>query len=191
MEVSALALGSWRTYERISREQAVAVMRAAQKCGATFLDDARYNDETWTAPIPTGYSEVVFGESFRAAGWRRDEVVVANKLWWEFWPEQSAVAELGASLTRMGFNHIDILYSWTAPDGPPIEEIVDSLGDLIRPAVQQWRKSREPRECLRRARRSSPTTSRSAPTSKARTRSRRSMLRAPPSSRHSFCTAAC
>ena len=42
-------------------------------------------------PFPTGYSEVVFGELFRAAGWVRDEVVVANKLWWEFWPEQDAV----------------------------------------------------------------------------------------------------
>ncbi len=88
IEVSALSLGSWRTYERIPREQGVAVMRAAMDAGITFLDDARYNDETGNAPIPTGYSEVVFGELFRKAGWRRDEVVVSNKLWWEFWPEQ-------------------------------------------------------------------------------------------------------
>jgi aryl-alcohol dehydrogenase-like predicted oxidoreductase len=83
IDVSALSLGSWRTYERIPREQGLAVMKAAQEYGIDFLDDARYNDETGTAPLPTGYSEVVFGELFRAAGWRRDEVVVANKLWWE------------------------------------------------------------------------------------------------------------
>src|SRR2546427_7437353 len=56
----------------------------------TLFRSARYDDETGEAPIPTGYSEVVFGELFRASGWKREEVVVSNKLWWEFWPEQSA-----------------------------------------------------------------------------------------------------
>ena len=90
VEVSALSLGSWRTFERIPRETGVAVMRAARDHGIDFLDDARYDDETGTAPLQTGYSEVVFGQLFRASGWRRDEVIVANKLWWEFWPEQTA-----------------------------------------------------------------------------------------------------
>ena len=139
IDVSELALGSWRTYERMSREEGLAVMRAAQQCGITFLDDARYNDETGNAPIPTGYSEVVFGELFRAAGWKRDEVVVANKLWWEFWPQQSAAEELDASLTRMGFDFIDVVYSFVAPDGPSVEEIVGSAGDLIASGkVRAW-----------------------------------------------------
>ncbi len=89
LRVSRLALGSWRTFEHISRERGTAVMRAARHAGVTFLDDARYNDETGTAPMPSGYSEVVFGELFRAAGWVRDEVVVSNKLWWEFWPAET------------------------------------------------------------------------------------------------------
>ena len=90
-----MSLGSWRTFERISREQGEAVMRAARDEGITFLDDARYNDETGDAPIPSGYSEVVFGELFRASGWVRDEVIVANKLWWEFWPQQSRPTSSG------------------------------------------------------------------------------------------------
>ena len=126
-----LALGSWRTYERISREQGLSVMMAARECGVTFLDDARYNDETGLAPLATGYSEVVFGELFRAAGWRRDETVVANKLWWEFWPEQSASEELEGSLQRMGFDYLDLVYSWSAPAGPPVAEIVAAVGELI------------------------------------------------------------
>jgi len=129
--VSVLALGSWRTYERISREQGLRVMLAARECGVTFLDDARYNDETGSAPMPTGYSEVVFGELFRAAGWRRDQTVVANKLWWEFWPEQSASDELDGSLRRMGFDYVDLVYSWSALEGPPIAEIVAAAGELI------------------------------------------------------------
>ena len=111
LRVSRLALGSWRTYERISRDQGVRVMRAAREAGINFLDDARYNDETGHAPLPTGYSEVVFGELFRASGWRRDEVVVSNKLWWEFWPDQSPAQELAGSLARMGLDHVDLIYS--------------------------------------------------------------------------------
>ena len=117
LQVSRLALGSWRTYERISRDQGVRVMRAAREAGINFLDDARYNDETGHAPLPTGYSEVVFGELFRAAGWRRDEVVVSNKLWWEFWPDQSPAQELAGSLARMGLDHVDLIYSGALPDG--------------------------------------------------------------------------
>ena len=51
IEVSALALGSWRTYERIPREQAVAVLNAAREHGIDFLEVARYNDTTGRAPI--------------------------------------------------------------------------------------------------------------------------------------------
>jgi aryl-alcohol dehydrogenase-like predicted oxidoreductase len=130
IEVSRLALGSWRTFERIPRE-AVAVMARAREAGITFLDDARYDDETGTAPIPTGYSEVVFGELFRAAAWRRDEVVVANKLWREFWPDQSAAAELDGSLARMGLDVLDLAYAAPLPGGLGVERAVAEVGGLI------------------------------------------------------------
>ena len=129
--VSRLALGSWRTFERIDRERGLAVMRAAREAGITLLDDARYNDETGTAPIPTGYSEVVFGELFRAAGWRRDEVIVANKLWWEFWPAQTPSQELTGSLRRMGIDHVDLIYSDRPPDGVPLEDVVGMITSLV------------------------------------------------------------
>jgi aryl-alcohol dehydrogenase-like predicted oxidoreductase len=131
LTVSRIALGSWRTFERMPREDGVAVMRAAREAGIDFLDDARYDDETGTAPIPTGYSEVVFGELFRASGWRRDEVVVANKLWWEFWPEQDAAGELDASLQRMGLDHLDLAYSEQPPDGLSVDDVVAQVGALV------------------------------------------------------------
>jgi L-glyceraldehyde 3-phosphate reductase len=131
LQVSRMALGSWRTFERISRDQGLAVMRAAREAGITFLDDARYNDETGTAPIPSGYSEVVFGELFRAAGWRRDEVVVANKLWWEFWPDEQPAEELAGSLRRMGLDHVDLIYSDALPPGIPVADAVDMITRLI------------------------------------------------------------
>jgi aryl-alcohol dehydrogenase-like predicted oxidoreductase len=139
LQVSRLALGSWRTYERISRDQGVQVMQAAREAGINFLDDARYNDETGHAPLPTGYSEVIFGELFRAAGWRRDEVVVSNKLWWEFWPDETPAQELGGSLGRMGLDHIDLIYAEVPPAGVGLEDAVDMITGLIRAgAAQAW-----------------------------------------------------
>jgi aryl-alcohol dehydrogenase-like predicted oxidoreductase len=129
--VSRLALGSWRTFERLTPDEGLAVMRAAREAGITFFDDARYNDETGTAPIPTGWSEVLFGRLFRGVGWRRDEVIVSNKLWWEFWPEQSAAAELNGSLGRMGFDFIDVIYANPPEHGLPLEELVGAVTDLI------------------------------------------------------------
>ena len=131
LEVSRLSLGSWRTFERIPREDGLAVMRAARDHGFNFLDDARYDDETGTAPIPTGYSEVLFGELFRATGWDRADTIVSNKLWWEFWPEQSAAAELEGSLARMGFDYVDLIYANPPPDGLPVAEMVAAMGELV------------------------------------------------------------
>ena len=40
--MSVMSLGSWRTYERIPREQGLEVMRAAREAGINHLDDALY-----------------------------------------------------------------------------------------------------------------------------------------------------
>ena len=129
--VSAMSLGSWRTFEHLPPETGAAILAAARNECINFFDDARYNDETARAPLPTGYSEVLFGELFRSAGVRRDEVVVANKLWWEFWPEQSAAAELDGSLARMGFDHVDVIYANPPPDGLAIADMVAAVGALV------------------------------------------------------------
>jgi L-glyceraldehyde 3-phosphate reductase len=129
--VSRLSLGSWRTFERISRDTGAAVLLAARDAGITFLDDARYDDDSGTAPLATGWSEVVFGQLFRSVAWPRDEVVVANKLWWEFWPSESAEAELDGSLRRMGFEFIDLAYSAPLPHGLPVEDGVAAIGALV------------------------------------------------------------
>jgi L-glyceraldehyde 3-phosphate reductase len=139
IDVSVFALGSWRTYERIPRADGVAVLRAARECGIDFLEVARYNDETGRAPIPTGYSEVVFGEVFRASGWPRDEVTIATKLWWEFWPRQTAREELLASRQRTGLEHFDFVYSDPPPEALALEEVVAAVGELVADGtVRAW-----------------------------------------------------
>jgi L-glyceraldehyde 3-phosphate reductase len=152
LRVSRLALGSWRTYERISRDQGVRVMRAAREAGINFLDDARYNDETGHAPLPTGYSEVVFGELFRASAWRRDEVIVSNKLWWEFWPDQSPAQELAGSLARMGLDHVDLIYSDLPPAEVDLDDVVGMVTGLIRAgAARAWGTFNWPPDLMERA----------------------------------------
>ena len=131
IEVSIMSLGSWRTYERLSRDEGVAVMRAAQEAGIDFLDDARYDDETGKAPIPTGWSEVVFGELFGASGWRRDDVTIANKLWWEHWPDEDAATELDGSLGRIGLDHVDLIYAIAPPPTLPVATVVEQVAGLI------------------------------------------------------------
>jgi aryl-alcohol dehydrogenase-like predicted oxidoreductase len=152
LSVSRLALGSWRTYERISRERGLSVMRAAREAGVTFLDDARYNDETGQAPIPSGYSEMVFGELYRAAGWRREDTVVSNKLWWEFWPAQTPAQELAGSLGRMGLDHVDLIYSEVPPDGVPLEDAVGMITGLISAGIaRSWGTLNWPPELMEQA----------------------------------------
>ena len=155
MEVSAMSLGSWRTFEHLPAETGSAILAAAADEGVNFFDDARYDDETGRAPLPTGYSEVLFGELFRAAGLRRDEAVVANKLWWEFWPEQSAAAELDGSLARMGFDHVDVIYANPPPEGLAIPDMVAAVGGLLDAgkarawAMVNWRPARAARRWRR------------------------------------------
>ena len=124
LDVSVLALGSWRTYERIPRAQGAAVLEAARAAGIDTLEVARYNDESGRAPIPTGYSEVVFGEIFRASGWPRDAATIATKLWWEFWPQRPR-EELAASLERTGLERFDYVYSDPPPPELPLEQVVE------------------------------------------------------------------
>ena len=92
------------------------MMLAARESGVMFLDDARYNDESGLAPLATGYSEVVFGELFRAAAGDatsvvREQALVGVLAW--------AVGVRGARWVapRMGFDYLDLVYSWSAPEG--------------------------------------------------------------------------
>lgn len=132
IQVSCFSLGSWMTYEFMAEEDALAVMRAGIEQGINFLDDARYDDRTGHAPIKTGYSEVLFGRLLRAGGWKRQELIIANKLWYEFYPEQSAAQELEGSLGRLEMDYLDLVYCETPPAGLSIRQMVQDVNDLIK-----------------------------------------------------------
>jgi len=149
LNVSALSLGSWNTFEYMPRADALAVMRAAVDAGINFLDDARYNDTSGEAPLKTGYSEVVFGELLRAGGFARDELVIANRLWFEFYPAESIEAEIEGSLSRIGLDYFDLMFCYTLPDILEPAELVAQLAMLVASGrIRNWGSANWPVELL-------------------------------------------
>jgi aryl-alcohol dehydrogenase-like predicted oxidoreductase len=81
---------------------------------------------------------VVFGEVFAASGWPREEVTIASKLWWEFWP-QTPAQELAASLERTGLERFDFVYSDPPPPDLPMTDVVGSVAELVSDGrVRAW-----------------------------------------------------
>jgi aryl-alcohol dehydrogenase-like predicted oxidoreductase len=131
ISVSAMSLGSWMTYESMDEKDALAVMQAGLDAGINFLDDARYNDRTGKAPLKTGYSEVLFGNLFRRTGRNRADTIIANKLWFEFYPTESIEAELDGSLGRLGMDYLDIVFCDARPASLPLLDMIVELDRLI------------------------------------------------------------
>jgi aryl-alcohol dehydrogenase-like predicted oxidoreductase len=131
IKVSALSLGSWLTYESMPEDDARAVIRAGLDAGITFLDDARYNDRTGKAPLKTGYSEMLFGRLLRDIGVSRDELAIANKLWFEFYPHESIEAELDGSLSRLQMEYLDIAYCEKPPASLLLDEMIPAIDRVI------------------------------------------------------------
>ena len=149
IEVSALSLGSWKTFEFMSEPDGLAVMSRAVDAGINFLDDARYDDTTGKAPLPTGYSEVVFGNLLRAGGFARDELFISNRMWFEFYPDQSFEAEIDGSLERIGIDHFDLVFCFHPPQALSAEELVSKLAALVATGkIRYWAPGNWPVELI-------------------------------------------
>lgn len=139
--VGPLGLGCWplagMTRDGITREAAVAVVRAAIDSGVTHLD--------------TAYCYGQHGESERAirealSGRRRDDAVIAGKCGIHWEPDQSKNpprrqvvdgrperirAEVDESLDRLGIDRFDLLYLHAPDPAVPIEESAGELKRLL------------------------------------------------------------
>jgi len=134
LEVSALGFGcmgiSFGYGPAASREDGIAIIRAAVDGGVTFFDTAEaYGPFT---------NEEVVGE---ALGPVRDQVVIATKFGFTFEGGKPAgldsrpahirdVAE--ASLKRLKTDRIDLLYQHRVDPNVPIEDVAGAVKDLIR-----------------------------------------------------------
>jgi aryl-alcohol dehydrogenase-like predicted oxidoreductase len=145
--VGPLGLGCWplagMTRAGISREAAVAAVRAAVAAGITHLDTAYCYGERGEADRAIGEA-LGWTTAATAAAHSRDSVVVAGKCGIHWEPDATADpprrlqvdgrperlrAEVDESLARLGTDHFDLLYLHCPDPTVPIEE---SAGELRR-----------------------------------------------------------
>ena len=134
LEVSALGFGCMgisQSYGRpSSREDGIAIIRAAVDRGVTFFD---------TAEVYGPYTnEDVVGEALEPV---RDQVAIATKFGWNI--EQNRMAGLNsrpsqiravadASLKRLRTDRIDLFYQHRVDPDVPIDDVAGTVTDLIR-----------------------------------------------------------
>ena len=136
LRVSILSLGSWVTYHnQVDAGQAVEMMAAAYDGGVNFFDNA----EAYAG----GRSEEIMGAALKKLAWPRLNYVVSTKFYWGLDRKGDAVNRkdtlnrkylmqaMDGSLTRMGLDHIDLIYCHRPDPHTPIEETVRAMSDLI------------------------------------------------------------
>lgn len=128
LPVPPLALGSWNTWDRMSHDEAVTLIRRAVELDAGFFDVAYYNMGPHAENSTT---DILFGRALRASGVGRDEVVLCGKLWLWDWPNQGFRAQLVESLERAGLERFDTLVVGDYLEAPDIEMLVSDVNELI------------------------------------------------------------
>jgi aryl-alcohol dehydrogenase (NADP+) len=136
--VSRLALGCmtygskrWRAWV-LDEDEARPFIRRAWELGINFFDTADM--------YSVGASEEVLGRALQQLEIRREEVVIATKL---FWPMGASPNERGlgrkhirhaidASLRRLGTDYVDLYQIHRFDKETPIEETMEALGELVR-----------------------------------------------------------
>src|ERR671917_183499 len=139
LEVSRLCLGcmTYGTPDRgnhpwtLDEEQSRPFIKRALELGITFFDTANvYSD---------GTSEEIVGRALNDFA-RREEVVIATKVHGRMRPgpngaglsRKAILAEIDASLRRLGTDYVDLYQIHRWDYGTPIEETLEALTDVVR-----------------------------------------------------------
>jgi aryl-alcohol dehydrogenase-like predicted oxidoreductase len=143
----------------VSKEEGIALIRAAVERGVTFFDTAEvYGPFT---------NEQMVGEALKPV---RDRVVIATKFGFNIDPETKKQAGLDsrpehirevcdASLKRLGVSVIDLLYQHRVDPNVPIEDVAGTVKDLIAEGkVKHFGLSEPGAETVRRAHAVQPVT---------------------------------
>jgi aryl-alcohol dehydrogenase-like predicted oxidoreductase len=113
------------------RDTLIEAVHASLDCGVNFYDTAdAYGD---------GEAERILGEALKDA--RRDEVVVATKVYHHFYPDghrhpdlskKYILEECDASLKRLGMDYIDLYQAHSWETYTPISETVEAFEQLVK-----------------------------------------------------------
>ena len=141
LEVSTLCLGcmnfgSEEPWMLDDREASIDLIHRALDGGINFLDTANV--------YSTGESEEIVGEA--VASRRRDELVVATKVYWDMHdgPNGSGLSrkhvidQAYASLDRLGVDYIDLYQIHRFDDDTPIEETLSALTHLVDEGIVRY-----------------------------------------------------
>jgi aryl-alcohol dehydrogenase (NADP+) len=136
LRVSRICLGcmsfgsgaDWMLPEAASFE----IVRRALELGITFFDTA----DVYSA----GESELILGKALQAFGIKRDDVVVATKVFQAMGPgpnqrglsRKHIFESIDHSLTRLGMDYVDLYQIHRFDRDTPIEETLEALTDLIK-----------------------------------------------------------
>lgn len=126
--VPPLALGSWNTWDRMSQDDAVSLIRRAVELDAGFFDVAYYNMGPHAENSKT---DILFGEALRRSGVDRSEIVLCGKLWLWDWPNQGFRAQIVESLDRAGLDRFDTLVVGDYIDAPDMPRLVADVSELV------------------------------------------------------------
>src|ERR1700710_388570 len=139
LDVSRICIGcmSFGVPERgthmwtLSEDDSRALIKLSLEAGINFFDTANvYSD---------GTSEEFTGRALKDFA-RRDEVVIATKVNGRMHPgangqglsRKAILAEIDASLRRLGTDHVDLYQIHRWDDRTPIEETIEALHDVVR-----------------------------------------------------------
>ena len=116
----------------IPEEPSFAIVRKALDLGVTFFDTA----DVYSA----GESEQILGRALRAYGVKRDDVVVATKVYQPMGPgpnqrglsRKHIFASIDDSLRRLGMDYVDLYQIHRFDLETPIEETLEALTDVVK-----------------------------------------------------------
>ncbi|MBE6484624.1 MAG: aldo/keto reductase [Actinomycetaceae bacterium] len=110
----------------IDQPSTQAVIARALELGVNFIDTANV--------YAHGTSEEFIGESLKNLGVKREDVVLASKVYFNEGNLSSAAIarEIDATLTRLGTDYLDLYIIHRFDYGTPIEETMEALDSLVR-----------------------------------------------------------
>ncbi|MFQ6547673.1 aldo/keto reductase [Aestuariibius sp. 2305UL40-4] len=138
--VSELCLGTmtfggsddmWGQIGQLQQEEADGLVRAALDAGINFIDTANV--------YASGKSEEILGQSLRNLGVKREDVIIATKVYGQMGDGPNGrgasrvhiLDQAKASLARLQLDHIDLYQIHSFDPATPIVETMEALNTLV------------------------------------------------------------